>query len=103
MLIQVDKAISEEAAHKKWLEGLYWELRSGIELEKFNYLKKRKQELGAANQGKAAQVEGLGQLVAEYDPRQWFRWRQEDEHFWDDNTNVEKFKKDNPEVVVTKW
>jgi hypothetical protein len=101
MLIQVDPQVKAEVEQKKFLEGLYWELREGRELEKFHYLKKRR-ELGKENQGKAGMVEGLGQHTASYDARQWFRWQEEDKYFWQDESNVKKFKQDNPEVLVTK-
>mgnify|MGYP003659783009 FL=1 len=41
------------------------------------------------------------ELMSVVDARTWFRWQQEDPHFWSDKKNIEKFTKDNP--IAAPW
>lgn len=40
------------------------------------------------------------QLKASVPAREFFRWRAQDPHFWEDDKNLQSFKRDNPDAVV---
>jgi hypothetical protein len=96
MLITIDEALPE-ARSQDWLSGFEKELRRGWELEKANYVARQRLARRPFDNTPLRTVEGLGQLQMVIDPRTYFRWQQEDEHFWQDDKNVDKFLKDNPE------
>ena len=93
-LLTIEEAFPNES--QEWLNGLQNEFRWGVELEKVQYmgrqLEARRQEAGPRKT-----VDGLGQLTHVIDARTYFRFQEEDEHFWDDKVNVRQFEKDNPE------
>ena len=85
-------------ADPKWLDGLEREFRFGTEMEKVRY--KARQLAARQSVGPQKTVEGLGQLTHVFDARTYFRWLEEDKHFWDDPNNVRRYERDNPECKV---
>jgi hypothetical protein len=39
-------------------------------------------------------------LLASVPAREYFRWKEEDPHFWDDNSNLKSLRRDNPEMAI---
>lgn len=95
MLIKLEEALPE-AGDAFWLEGFEKELRRGWELEKATYMARQMQARNELPK-RLKTIDGLGQLSAVIDSRTYFRWIQEDQHFWDDDGNFKKFLNDNPE------
>jgi len=102
MLIQVDKKVKEKQEYQAFVDALAREAKSGHLMKQALYKKRRLRELGQANHGAYGMVEGLGQLVAQYDADMWFQAFQQDRYHWADNESVEQYKRDNPEVIVTR-
>ncbi len=103
MLIQVDKKTSQRQQYQAFIDALAYEAKNGIKLKQLLYERKRRQQLGRANQGAAGYVEGLGQLDAQYDLDMWFQAIHfGDRYHWGDESSIEQYKKDNPEVLVTR-
>lgn len=95
MLITLEEALPE-ASNQSWLDGFEKELRLGWELEKAQY--KARQMAARKDVGERIRnIDGLGQLTGVIDARTYFRWQQEDEHFWEDDGNYKRFLRDNPE------
>jgi hypothetical protein len=102
MLIKIGKEAKEAQEEMAWKDALYKMATDKWAEEKIKYARKRRIELGRANMGKAGYVEGLGQLVAEYDAEMWWLARFTDRYHWDDPANRKRYQQDNPEVIVTK-
>jgi hypothetical protein len=97
MLIRVDEAIPE-ANDPAWMDGFEKEIRRGWELEKANYMARQQLARKEFDGSPLRTIDGLGQMTMVLDARTWFRWQQEDEHFWEDKGNVKRFLRDNPEA-----
>ena len=39
-------------------------------------------------------------LLAAVPAREFFRWQQEDPHFWEDDKNLKSLKRDNPDMAI---
>ena len=102
MLIQVDKEVTEAQEYQAWIDAIYRMARSEFDDTQQLYRDINKTALGQDNHQAAAQVEGLGQLVAQYDANMWFQARHKDKHHWEDEASIKRYKEDNPEVLVTK-
>ena len=96
-IVTLDDEFGGAVENTAWLDGLEKEFRRGFELEKVQY---RTRQLAARQRefsGPLKTVDGRGQLKGTIDARTYFRWQGEDEHFWDDPKNTDRFLKDNPE------
>lgn len=93
-ILTIQEAFPNES--QEWLNGLEKEFRWGVELEKVRY-KARQLEARKREGTNHRNVDGLGQLTHVFDARTYFRWMEEDEHFWEDDNNVRRFEQDNPE------
>ena len=102
MLIQVDKKISEAQEEQAFLDAIYRMARSEFDTSQELYRAIKATALGQENQGAAVQIEGLGQLVAQYDLPMFLQAHRKDNSHWEDEQSIKKYKQDNPEVVVTK-
>ena len=100
MVITLDQEFP--GADAQWLKGLEREFRWGVELEKAQYMARQKAARGEFESTPLKNVEGLGQLTHVFDARTYFRWLEEDPHFWEDDGNVKSFARDNPECVAPK-
>ena len=102
MLIQVDKKVSEQQEYQRFVDAIARMATRHYDETQDLYRSIKATALGQENFGAAAQIEGLGQLVAQYDADMWFQARHKDPHHWENNQSIKKYKQDNPEVVVTK-
>lgn len=67
--------------------------------EKADYAR-RSREIAKQNQHRKGEKSKHFKPVGAIDARTFFRWQQEDKHFWDDKKNRDKFYKDNPECKI---
>jgi hypothetical protein len=88
----------------RWDEWMWSELREGGYLHE--YLRREK-ALSVRRQRavsrKASRVKPKGdsewECKAMVPAREFFRWREQDEHFWDDDSNLKSLKRDNPDLA----
>lgn len=104
MIVTLDDALAAmpESQNPNWVRGLIKEFERGWELEKAQQKARALEARREVDATPLKTVDGLGQLKAVFDARTYFRWLEEDEHFWDDDSNVNKFLKDNPEYKAPK-
>ena len=87
---------------QKWAER---ELRTGGYLEE--YLRREKAQ-GVVRQRAVARkyadrkrhLKGDFELQAAVPAREFFRWRKQDPHFWEDKSNLKSLKRDNPDMLI---
>ena len=87
---------------KKWAEQ---ELKSGGFLAEYF---RREKALGPVRQRAVAQryaerqrkLKSEMELQAIVPAREFFRWRKEDKHFWEDKSNLKSLKRDNPDLLI---
>lgn len=87
---------------KAWAEQ---ELKSGGYLAE--YFAKEKATGGERNRavrqqfaGRQRHFKGDAELKAIVPAREFFRWRQQDKHFWEDDSNLRSLKRDNPDMLI---
>ncbi len=78
-----------------------WFLNDYIDREKSGY-KDRQTKIARKYRNHQRKAGGEFDLAAVVDARTFFRWQQEDQHFWEDPKNIERFTKDNPESASWK-
>lgn len=89
-----------ESQNPNWVRGLIKEFERGWELEKAQQKARALEARREVDATPLKTVDGLGQATTIWDGRTYFRWLEEDPYFWDDDSNVRKFRKDNPEYAV---
>lgn len=90
---------------ERWDEWMWRELREGGRLKGYLELEKRMAE--ARLREVARRMDGFEQnnksewrLKAAVPMREYMRWKKEDAHFWEDDSNLKSWKRDNPDAVV---
>ena len=75
--------------------------------ELFQYLRREKLRTRERQRAVARQMDGFQQnrksdfkLLAAVPAREFFRWKGQDPHFWDDNKNLKSLKRDNPDLPI---
>lgn len=88
-----------------WPEWWWRELREGGFLRRYLEREKvrLKEEIGASGkrernfeQNRKSEFRRLASIPA----RLFFRWLQEDRHFWEDRKNLKSLKRDNPDLPI---
>lgn len=89
-----------------WDEWLWQELREGGRLHE--YLRREKATSGQRMRSVARRMHGFRQnpksdlrLLAAVPAREYHRWKKEDKHFWEDDSNLKSWRRSNPDAVVT--
>lgn len=90
-------------------EEWYWKgLREGGWAHE--YLRREKALSAKRHRNVARQLHGKPQLNFKSDfklkaaipAREYFRWKAQDEHFWEDEGNLKRYRRDNPDAVIPK-
>jgi hypothetical protein len=88
-----------------WEEWIWRELRDGGRLHA--YLQREKATSNQRLRKVARQMHGARQnnqsdwrLVAAVPAREYQRWKKEDPHFWEDDSNLRSFRRSNPDACV---
>lgn len=88
-----------------WDDWLWRELREGGRLHE--YLRREKATSGRRMRAVARRMHGFRQnaksdlrLLAAVPAREFHRWKKEDPHFWEDDSNLRAWRRDNPDAKV---
>lgn len=88
-----------------WDEWIWAELREGGRLHE--YLRREKATSGRRMRSVAQRMHGFQQnkksdlrLLAAVPAREFHRWKKEDAHFWEDDSNLRAWRRDNPDAQV---
>lgn len=97
--------IPKHAALIHWPEWIWSEFREGGRLNE--YIRREKATSAQRLRSVARQMHGSRQnnksdwrLVAAIPGREFQRWKNEDPHFWEDDSNLRSFRRDNPDACV---
>lgn len=97
--------ISKLARQERMRDYLHRALKEDGEL--FQYLRREKLQSAQRHRTVARQMDGFQQnnksdwrLLAAVPAREFFRWKEQDPHFWDDNKNLKSYRRDNPDARI---
>lgn len=96
--------VAPKSDDRTWIQWAERELRSGGLLHEYLRREKartvdRQRAVSRSMVGRRPNARSDFELVARVPAREFFRWKREDPHFWDDDANLRSLKRDNPDLA----